>query len=243
VVRTLMREDHLIRIEKEAVEGILRYRIFGLNLFAANTTEGTPNLLALQDMPALKFLGPLIARHETLCLLGSPGPGNWMNERRRQGQKASIEDLLGPGTSYQEIPISYYGGGFRPAEGYGPSILFKLADQEMLHNLPTAFLSWDALVLVLYLKGENGLPAAADGFVDFKTEPALINRVLARARCLMLTEGDCQYLEIYAKDPQLEDDLEAGRLEAESWIKSTPWYQANKESLVWDDLELCYVKR
>src|SRR5438309_5607170 len=106
--------NHLIRIEKEVKEkGVSCYRILGLNIFSANTSQHDPALLQMQDVPVSKFLGSLSSLYETICLLGSPAPNNWINQMRREGETVTIEGFLGRETRYCQVPISYYGGSFR----------------------------------------------------------------------------------------------------------------------------------
>ncbi|MGH7274249.1 MAG: hypothetical protein ACREIQ_07330 [Nitrospiria bacterium] len=239
-----MREGNLTRIKKESKgKGIVRYRIFGLNLLAANTTHGDPNLLALQSDPILKFLGTLIQCYQTMCLLGSPAPDNWMNEMRAQGKAVTIDDFLGKETHVETVPFWYYGGTFGTNQKYGPSLLFKLHGPGMLVKLGEAFMGWDAVALLLYQKGKDGLRTAQNALTTFTTEEALIETILRDARYLILTQADCQYLEVYTRAADVEPELHTAAAEAEAYIKSTAWYQQNKGSLVWDEQELCYVKR
>src|SRR5438445_223771 len=83
--------------------------------------------------------GSLSSLYETICLLGSPAPNNWINQMRREGETVTIEGFLGRETSYCQVPISYYGGSFRAQQDYGPSLLFKLAGPEMLKKLTNVF--------------------------------------------------------------------------------------------------------
>ncbi len=239
-----MSQDRLVKIERDSVNnGLLRYRVFGLNVFVANTAQGDSRLLALQDKPGLKFLGALAQRYETVCLLGSPAPDNWRNQMQREGRPARIEDLLGKETSRSGVHVSYYGGTFRAEQDYGPSLLFGLRDQELLAKLSHPFLGWDALALLMYVNGKDGLSAAQTALRGFTTETDLIETLLREARYLVLTQADCQYVEVYTKASDAGDELDAAGMEAEAYIKSTEWYQKNKATLVWDETELCYIKR
>lgn len=237
-----MVQNRLVRIEKVNGNNVLfRYHVLGLTIFVANTTQGDINLLALQDKPVLKFLGALTLPYDTICLLGSPAPDNWRNQKQREGKTVRIQDLLGKETNYVQVHLSYYGGDFRAEQDYGPSLLFRVLDQGLLAKLSHPFLGWDALAFLMYQKGKDGLSAAKNALYKFTTETALIDTLLQEARCLVLSQGDCQYLEVYTKSSDLMDELETARAEAETHIKKTEWYQEHKDMLVWDDTEACYV--
>ncbi len=139
--------------------------------------------------------------------------------------------------------MSYYGGTFRSEQNYGPSLLFRLRDHELLAKLSHPFLDWDALALLMYMKEKDGLNAAQNALRGFTTETGLIKTVLREARYLVLTQADCQYIEVYTSASDVADELGAAGMEAEAYIKSTDWYQKHKATLVWDKTELCYIKR
>lgn len=224
-------------------EGVACYRIHGLNLFAANTMQGNSKLITLQMIPALTFLGALAKQYETVCLLGSPAPDNWRNQMQRERKSGRLEDLLGKEKQFSVVHISYYGGTFRAEQKYGPSLLFKLCDQNMLSKLGDPFLGWDSLALLMYAKGKNGLLAAQNALNGFTTEGALLESLLQEARWLILTQADCQYLEAYTRAADVENELNLAIGEAEAFIKGTDWYQKNKTNLIWDETQLCHVRR
>lgn len=239
-----MEQSLLVRIDKDSKQGgVFRYRVFGLNIFAANTTQSEPALLGLQSDPVLKFLVSLTRGHEVICLLGSPAPDNWRNQKQREGENVYIEDLLGKETSYCEVHVSYYGGTFGKQKNYGPSLLFKLSDEPLLERLSHPFLDWDALAILLYTRGNNHLNAAKGALNGFTIEAVLMDVLLQEARCVVLTQADCQYLEVYTRASNISDQLDSAIKEAEALIKHTEWYQRHQASLVWDETELCYIDR
>ena len=238
-----MEQNRLVNIEENNEQGLLRYRILGLNVFVANTTLGDLDLLALQDKPILKFLSALTMPYDTICLLGSPAPDNWRNQEQREGNTVHVQDLLGKETNFFQMHLSYYGGTFRAEQNYGPSLLFRVRDQKLLAKLSRPFLGWDALALLMYVKEKNGLSAAQNALHGFSTEAALMEAVLQEARCMILTQADHQYLEVYTKSSNLLGDLDTARVESEAFIKGTEWYRAHRTTLVWDETQLCYVSR
>lgn len=232
-----MSADHPIRIDKKIKPtGVVCFQIFGLNLFAVNKFDEGSDL-------EVKFIASLIAPYETICLIGSPAPENWMNDMRRQGKVVSMQDFWGKETLYRSVPVWYYGGQFGGGHEYGPSFVFPLRDQEMLTKLSRVFMGWDAVALLLYEKAKDGLRTAQDALATFTREEALVETILRDARYLILTQADCQYLEVYTRAPDVEPEVHTAAVEIETYIKSTAWYQKHKASLVWDETELCYVMR
>jgi energy-converting hydrogenase Eha subunit C len=226
----------MVKIEKtEKANGVWCYRILGLNVFAVNKVE-------VEEYLDLKFIADLTQPYKTICLIGAPAPANWKNEMKRQGKTVRIEDLLGAGSGYYEIPLWYYGGNFgKYSQEYGSSLLIELRNKKMLHELSEVFGQWDALALLLYREGKEGLTAAQNALSEFTTETALMNALLQEAMCVVLTQADCQYLEVYTKASVVAEEVDAAAKKAEEFIKRTDWYQKHKANLVWDETELCYV--
>ncbi len=236
-----MGTNNLVRIEKKVKNGIHYYQIFGLNIFTANT-DYSSELKEMQGIPFLKFISRLVSSYETISLIGSPAPENWINEMKRQGKKASIQDFLGKETTYRQVPVWYYGGDFGGGEEYGPSIIFKLRDNGMLKKLIEVFMVWDAVALLMYEKGKDGLALTKNSLRGLTTQDAIIQALLQEAKYLLISQADCQYLEVYTRANDISDELKIAVDEAVAHIISTDWYKANKDNLAWDEQELSYVR-
>ncbi|MBI2267029.1 MAG: hypothetical protein HYU64_18015 [Armatimonadetes bacterium] len=236
-----MRQPDLIKVERaNKWEDISRYQVFGLNIFVANTRVLSP-LKEMQSLPFLKFISSLSSVYETICLLGSPALGNWINEMRWRGREVTIVDLLGEETSYSEVQIGYYAGGFLQAQKNGPSVIFRLTSQTLLSKLIEDFMCWDAVAFLLYENPENALKNAHEALSESTLGDEAIRAILRKAKYYLQSQSDCQYLEIHTSASDACDDLNRAALEATAIVTGTTWYRQNKNHLSWDDLELCYV--
>lgn len=239
-----MTTPDLVRIEMESKNSIICYRILGLNIFVSNTHREGRDLIKeeMGELPYLKFISCLASAYSTVCLIGSPAPENWMNDMKGEGKTVSMNDFLENDTPYCQVPVWYYGGTFGKGHDYGPSIIFALPDTEMLKRLPATFMASDAVALLLYKEGKDGMEAVASSLINIPRENTVIEALLQEARYLVISQADYQYLEVYTKAINAEDELKRAGDESSKYIAFTAWYQAHKDNLRWDELEMCLVR-
>ncbi len=235
--------ENLIKLKKVSVsETVSLYSVFGLNIFTAN--QSRPREFGKDaDIPFLLFLEHFTGCCETLVLMGMPAVENWINDIEYEtGQKIPTAGLLGKKTLYHSVPLSFYDGKF---SGYPQSILFRNTGYEMLSELVRIPMGWDAVAFLLYKKGKISLKFICDRLnrYKYKNERELISFILQDAEYLIISQSDCQYLEICTRKDDVENDIKAACEQAEDYIRSSKWYSVNKDMLVWDELEMCFLKK
>jgi hypothetical protein len=226
----------LVRLEDSQEGGLARRAVLGLNALEYNVVD----IPADQD-PRVAFLARCATYAKGSVVIGGLAVAD------RISDPADLFGIL----KFDTVVGGLHGGRFYSLARYpaGPAYLFHDVDQSFFDALSRrrqeddlmALIHDDALALLLSdcTPDMDALRTVIEG--GSADEFDYLRDLADRCRVVILTSGDGQSFEAFARDAGSLALMDRPLDAAIDVIENTSWYAQNRDRLAWDDLDGCFV--
>jgi len=235
----------IVRLEKRTSQvGIIRYTIYGMNIFVENNRQSAEPIQQYCDTPFDLVYERLFMSHHLICIIGYPAIQNYTTDIARDRDfMAKQEELSKYLGNSKLICTGIHDGDFYDGCGYGGhSLIVDAVNLKQFKYFERLFTYRDALANIVCDDVRNNYNELVVRLAGFNGKEQTLKIISGLSDLLMLSRGDRQFLQIYTKNVEKEVEIINAAILAEEAIKGNEWFRRNRKYLKWDDgVNLCYM--